>query len=69
MFLLIINTLAYSNYWKHKKHRLLFFGKIAKNNNFDPLLPESWYSLSRSTISAFEVIIIINVKSNHFINY
>eukprot|EP00026_Physarum_polycephalum_P001049 Phypoly_transcript_01050.p1 GENE.Phypoly_transcript_01050~~Phypoly_transcript_01050.p1 ORF type:complete len:906 (+),score=142.25 Phypoly_transcript_01050:476-3193(+) len=35
------------NFWNVEKNRRKFFEDFAANNNFDPLLPENWYSIAK----------------------
>eukprot|EP00026_Physarum_polycephalum_P017934 Phypoly_transcript_19329.p1 GENE.Phypoly_transcript_19329~~Phypoly_transcript_19329.p1 ORF type:complete len:214 (+),score=30.36 Phypoly_transcript_19329:89-643(+) len=34
----------YKGYWEHSSNHKLFFDNIAKENNFDPLIANNWYS-------------------------
>jgi hypothetical protein len=38
-----------------KKHKR-FFEKFAKNNGFDPLIPENWHSVTTTSISSVSVL-------------
>lgn len=38
------------SYWLSQENRREFFESIAKENNFDPLVAESWYSISPELI-------------------
>lgn len=44
-------------YWKadKKKNMRLFFENIAKERGVDPLVPESWYSVTQAYVKSFKV--------------
>jgi hypothetical protein len=52
--------------WKREKRAKMrtFFESIAKANNLNPLLPESWYSITQSYVKSFKVKIKIKIKIN-----
>lgn len=37
-------------YWSKTENRRRFFERYAKDNHFDALIPENWYSISEATI-------------------
>lgn len=41
--------------WSSIEKRRAFFEKYALNNNFDPLLPKNWYTVTRASILNFRV--------------
>jgi hypothetical protein len=44
--------------WPDTKARRKFFETYAKENNFDPLLPENWYAQSKQQLTSTKVIFI-----------
>lgn len=44
-----------SNYWENAANRKSFFDQVAQKMQFDPLVPENWYSVTREIILQFEV--------------
>eukprot|EP00026_Physarum_polycephalum_P001003 Phypoly_transcript_01004.p1 GENE.Phypoly_transcript_01004~~Phypoly_transcript_01004.p1 ORF type:complete len:1224 (-),score=188.92 Phypoly_transcript_01004:75-3746(-) len=40
------------NYWENPENRRRFFFKFAKDNCFDPKVPENWYYLSKAVFSS-----------------
>eukprot|EP00026_Physarum_polycephalum_P003134 Phypoly_transcript_03143.p1 GENE.Phypoly_transcript_03143~~Phypoly_transcript_03143.p1 ORF type:complete len:818 (+),score=151.04 Phypoly_transcript_03143:58-2511(+) len=38
------------SYWHNPDHKRQFFDEFAKSRDFDPLVPENWYSIQRSDI-------------------
>lgn len=61
LFLIYIlyNFFIYTNTidWSSVENRRNFFEKYAKENKFDPLLPENWYSQSRANMATIKVCI------------
>lgn len=65
MFLniLLLNTILFIYYlftifaavWPERKTRRNFFEKYAKENNFDALIPDNWYSQSRTKLTNSKV--------------
>lgn len=56
-----INLSLYSfihigGYWCNQNNQRAFFMLFARVNNFDPLLPESWYNISNKAIISMKVI-------------
>eukprot|EP00026_Physarum_polycephalum_P002130 Phypoly_transcript_02134.p1 GENE.Phypoly_transcript_02134~~Phypoly_transcript_02134.p1 ORF type:complete len:738 (+),score=96.58 Phypoly_transcript_02134:691-2904(+) len=45
-----VPTRKRSSYWENSANRKLFFDEFAKSQNFDPLVRENWYSVTRETI-------------------
>lgn len=47
-------------YWTTGKGKDMrsFFEKFARNKGMDPLVPETWYSITRSDIEKIKVLII-----------
>jgi hypothetical protein len=52
---LLLFTVKTSKYWMDTHNRKAFFLEFAKSKNFDPLLPENWYAISRKEILQFKV--------------
>eukprot|EP00026_Physarum_polycephalum_P002930 Phypoly_transcript_02939.p1 GENE.Phypoly_transcript_02939~~Phypoly_transcript_02939.p1 ORF type:complete len:825 (+),score=95.05 Phypoly_transcript_02939:89-2563(+) len=44
------------NYWSSAENRRKFFVEFAKQNNFDPLLPENWYSVPKQKLKGLKKI-------------
>lgn len=44
--------------WNDTRNRKKFFEDYAKENGFDPLVPENWYNQPRDKINTFKVIIL-----------
>jgi hypothetical protein len=38
-------------YWQSKENRKKFFDQYAQEKGFDPLLPDNWYTTTRTNIS------------------
>jgi hypothetical protein len=49
----LINVLE--NHWADEETRKSFFLKLANNKGADPLVPHTWYSMSRADISTHKV--------------
>jgi hypothetical protein len=45
----------YAEIWPTRENMRKFFEEYAKENSFDPLNPNNWYSISRSKIFASKV--------------
>lgn len=41
--------------WRDPQKRRKFFENFAKENSFDPIVPENWYKQSKKSIMAREV--------------
>lgn len=50
------------------KEMRMFFEKYAKSNNFDPLVPENWYNISRQEVLSIKVYcaMVSDVNNNSF---
>lgn len=55
-------------YWSSSENRKRFFDSFAEKNEFNPLHPSSWYSISKENLHKQKVLIIIKydkiLKSN-----
>lgn len=45
--------------WKESARRREFFERYAKDNNFDPLIPENWYNINFGGFFSLKVLQII----------
>lgn len=43
-------------YWSEMKNRKLFFDTFALENQFDPLVPDNWYSTTKKSLISHKVI-------------
>lgn len=50
--------------WRHPKNRRKFFETIAQELSLDPLIPETWYSISPATLEKYKVIKLIKYLYN-----
>lgn len=49
-----------ANYWQDLQNRRIFLENYARTNNFDPLISENWYSLTREKLLRSEVRLLIH---------
>lgn len=49
------HTLFIGGYWSEPKNRKRFFDEFARDSNFDPLVPENWYSVTTNEIEQRKV--------------
>lgn len=69
-FILFIVHILTEDYWDDNNNRKAFLDEFAKKNNFDPLNPNAWYSISNEQIKTrsfvsqliiyYSLLIIIN---------
>lgn len=52
------------NSWNNQKNKRFYFENIARRLGKDPLVPETWYSLSRSDLAEFKVRNIFVAPTN-----
>lgn len=50
------------NYYSNAQNRREFFLSVAKRDNFDPLLPRSWYTISYSSFKKTQVIFSLSLS-------
>ena len=55
LFQLIFNLFFTDQYWKQETNQRNFFDKFALKHDLEPLLANTWYSISRSSIVAEKV--------------
>lgn len=51
-----ILTVSLDNYWNKAENRRKFFLEFASANNFDPLIPANWYSVTHSKLHQFSQV-------------
>lgn len=51
-----VNYVIIAAFWKDRKNRRNFFENYAKENGFDPLVPDNWYKHPYINISQIKVL-------------
>jgi hypothetical protein len=49
-------------YWANLQNRRKFFDEFARENNFDPLIPDNWYGISKRQIKNKQVLLFSLTK-------
>lgn len=49
-FFNMVNTIFQGNYWRSIGRRRNFFVEYAAKHEFDPLIPDNWYSITKEQI-------------------
>lgn len=53
--IIIVLIILTEGHWEEEQNRKKFFDTIASENSFDPLVPNNWYSVSKSGVLKYKV--------------